>query len=104
MHDDASPAASRLSALAATGQAIWLDYLHRHILEDGELARRIDEDGLTGLTSNPSIFEQAIGGGDAYDAALAELIKTGDAEPGRLYEQLAIADIRRAADIFAPVF
>jgi transaldolase/glucose-6-phosphate isomerase len=104
LHDDVLAATSRLAALADAGQAVWLDYLHRRILEDGELQRRIDRDGLTGLTSNPAIFEQAIAGGDAYDAALAELIAGADAEPGRLYEQLAIADIRRAADLFAPVF
>jgi transaldolase / glucose-6-phosphate isomerase len=104
LHDDVAMAGGRLAALAGAGQAVWLDYLHRRILEDGELARRIERDGLSGLTSNPAIFEQAMGGGEAYDAAIAELIANGDAEPGRLYEQLAIADLRRAADLFAPVF
>ncbi|HEY2179907.1 MAG TPA: bifunctional transaldolase/phosoglucose isomerase [Caulobacteraceae bacterium] len=93
-----------LRALSDAGQAVWLDYLHRKILDDGELKRLIDEDGLTGETSNPSIFEQAIGGGDAYDGALSEILRQGDAEIMGLYEKLAIADIQRAADIFRPTW
>ena len=87
----------------AAGQAVWLDYLHRRILENGELQRLIDEDGLKGLTSNPSIFEKAIGDGDAYDDRLKALTRHGDA-PEALYERLAIADIQRAADIFRPTW
>ncbi len=93
-----------LRDLGAAGQALWLDYLHRRILDDGELAAMIAEDGLKGLTSNPSIFEQAIGGGDAYDGALAEVLDQGDREPMALYERLAIADIQKAADIFRPTW
>jgi len=93
-----------LRELGVAGQAVWLDYLHRKIIEDGELHRLIAEDGVTGLTSNPSIFEQAIGGGDAYDSALADLIEHGDEEIMGLYEHLAIADIRGAADLFRPLY
>ena len=92
-----------LRDLEAAGQAVWLDYLHRRILENGELQRLIDEDGLKGLTSNPSIFEKAIGDGDAYDDRLKALTRHGDA-PEALYERLAIADIQRAADIFRPTW
>jgi transaldolase/glucose-6-phosphate isomerase len=93
-----------LRALGDAGQAPWLDYLHRRILEDGELTRRIADDGLRGLTSNPSIFEKAIGEGDAYDAALRSQIDLGDAEVIDLYEHLAIADIQVAADQFRATY
>ena len=93
-----------LKALGESGQAPWLDYLHRHILENGELERRIREDGLRGLTSNPAIFEKAIGEGDAYDDVLGKLMAKGDAGVVDLYEHLAIADIQRAADILRPVW
>ncbi len=93
-----------LTQLGDAGQAPWLDYLHRHILEDGELARRIENDGLKGLTSNPSIFEAAIGGGEAYDAAIKALLAKGDREIIDLYEALAIADIQGAADTFRATY
>ena len=79
-------------ALAEAGQAIWLDFLHRRILEDGELKRQVAEEGVRGVTSNPAIFEQAIGKGDAYDARLARLIAERDGDVVDLYERLAIAD------------
>ncbi|MGH7025170.1 MAG: bifunctional transaldolase/phosoglucose isomerase, partial [Caulobacteraceae bacterium] len=90
--------------LGVAGQAVWLDYLHRRILEDGELKRLIVEDDVKGLTSNPSIFEKAIGGGDDYDATLTGLLDQGDDEIMGLYERLAIADIQGAADTFRPVY
>jgi transaldolase/glucose-6-phosphate isomerase len=93
-----------LRALGKAGQAPWLDYLHRKILENGELKRRIAEDGLRGLTSNPSIFEKAIGEGDDYDETLKGLMAGGDAEVVDLYERLAIADIQGAADQMRPVW
>jgi transaldolase/glucose-6-phosphate isomerase len=93
-----------LRALGEAGQAPWLDYLHRRILEDGELKRRIDEDGLRGLTSNPSIFEKAIGEGDDYDETLRRLMGGDDADVVGLYERLAIADIQGAADQMRPVW
>jgi transaldolase/glucose-6-phosphate isomerase len=90
--------------LGVAGQAVWLDYLHRRILENGELERLIAEDDLCGMTSNPAIFEQAIGGGDDYDGAIAACLERGDAEPMALYEHLAIADIQAAADQFRPLW
>jgi transaldolase/glucose-6-phosphate isomerase len=93
-----------LRELETIGQAVWLDYLHRKILDDGELARLIEQDGVTGLTSNPSIFEKAIGDGDAYDARLQAEMKRGERTPMALYERIAIADIQAAADIFRPTF
>jgi transaldolase/glucose-6-phosphate isomerase len=93
-----------LKALGEAGQAPWLDYLHRKIMQDGELERRITEDGLRGLTSNPSIFEKAIGEGDAYDDVLEALMAKGDLDVVDLYEGLAIADIQAAADQMRPVW
>ena len=95
---------NHLRELGDAGQAVWLDYLHRKILEDGELARLIEEDGVKGLTSNPSIFEKAIGDGDAYDARVQAELKRGDSAPTALFERIAIADIQAAADIFRPTF
>jgi transaldolase len=90
-----------LRELEALGQSIWLDYLDRSILENGALQRLIDEDGLSGLTSNPSIFEKAIGEGAAYDARLKSLAEHGDA-PEAIYERLAVADIQHACDLLRP--
>ena len=93
-----------LRRLEAAGQSIWLDYLHRKILEDGELKRLIDEDGLKGLTSNPSIFEKAIADSDAYEGALKAFLAEGDRSVQEIYEHLAIADVRGATDILRPVY
>jgi transaldolase/glucose-6-phosphate isomerase len=93
-----------LLQLAEAGQSVWLDYLHRKIIESGELKRLIDEDGLKGMTSNPSIFEKAIGDGDDYDDRLQAVLATQDLEAMDLYEALAIADIQAAADVFRPVY
>ncbi|HEY2358740.1 MAG TPA: transaldolase [Phenylobacterium sp.] len=90
--------------LVAAGQAIWLDYLHQDILKTGELKRLISDDGVTGLTSNPSIFEKAIGGGEAYDDRIAELAAKGTPKTTELYEAIAIADIQGACDQFRPTW
>jgi len=95
---------NRLLDLANAGQSVWLDYLHRKILENGELKRLIAEDGLKGMTSNPSIFEKAIGEGDTYDPALRAALKTAELSPEELYEGLAIADIQAAADQFRATY
>ena len=93
-----------LLQLRELGQSVWLDYLHRKILQDGELKRLIREDGLKGMTSNPSIFEKAIGEADDYDASIRAALATQKAEPMALYEELAIADIQAAADLLRPVY
>jgi transaldolase len=84
-------------------QSPWLDFIRRNMLEDGALKRYIDDDGIRGVTANPTIFAQAISAGDDYDAQIADLIRQG-VQPGDLFEQLAITDIRHAADILRPVF
>lgn len=95
----------KLNDLEAFGQAIWLDFVERKFLAEGGLQRLVDEDGVTGVTSNPSIFEKAMGHGDAYDDELATYDRDHmDAPAIDRYESLAISDIRAAADILRPVY
>lgn len=85
------------------GQSVWLDYVDRSLLTGGGLERLIDE-GLRGVTSNPTIFHQAITGSDAYDAAILDLIQADhEVTPETLYEWLAVQDIQAAADLLRPV-
>jgi transaldolase len=91
------------SALAVLGQSLWLDYIHRDLLDSGELRQLIEQDGIRGVTSNPTIFEQAIGGGTSYDAAIAALAREGCDARGIL-EALAVEDVTRAADVFRPIY
>lgn len=93
---------SRLKQLAQEGQSVWLDFIDRGFLKAGKLKRLIDEDGVTGVTSNPSIFEKAIGHTDAYDEQLATDLKREDKGVLESYEALAIADIQTAADLLMP--
>jgi transaldolase/glucose-6-phosphate isomerase len=86
------------------GQSIWYDNIRRGILTSGELKGLVDNDGLLGVTSNPAIFEKAVGGSDDYDGDLRTLVGNGVKEPMDLYEALAIEDIQLAADILHPVF
>jgi transaldolase/glucose-6-phosphate isomerase len=91
-----------LHALERQGQAVWLDFLSRGFLEDGGLTRLVAEDGLSGVTSNPSIFEKAIGETEQYDADVAGADE--GASVTQIYEALAIKDIRHAADVLRPVY
>ncbi len=93
-----------LRRLSDSGQAPWLDYLRRDLF-DGELQTLIDRDGLTGMTSNPSIFEKAIASGK-YDDLIASTVRSQGASVSdvTLFEHIAIADIQRAADILRPVY
>ena len=86
------------------GQAVWLDFVARGFVLDGKLKALVDADGLRGVTSNPSIFEKAIGGSQEYDAALKSVMDEGDARVIDLYEGCAIADIQAAADVLRPVY
>ncbi|MBD8874638.1 transaldolase [Rhodanobacter sp. DHB23] len=85
------------------GQSLWLDNITRTLLDSGTLARYIAELSVTGLTSNPSIFDAAIGDGDAYDAAVRAKALAGLSGEA-LFMELALEDLRRAADLFKPVF
>src|SRR3569623_1960197 len=93
-----------LKELQNHGQAIWLDFLARGFIAKGELKTLIERDGVRGVTSNPSIFEKAIGSSDEYDATFEKLLKSGDRSVIDLYEALAIEDIQHAADVLKPVY
>jgi transaldolase / glucose-6-phosphate isomerase len=93
-----------LLTLTEFGQSVWLDYIRRSLLTSGELRRLIDEDGLRGMTSNPSIFEKAITGSTDYTDFLKSLESRTELDAKARYEMLAIRDIQDAADIFRPVF
>jgi transaldolase len=90
-----------MQALRTLGQSLWLDNITRRILDDGTLARWIGEYGLTGLTSNPTIFDEAIGGSDAYDTGIREKMRAGLSGEA-LFVELALEDLRRAATLFEP--
>ncbi|CAB1129193.1 Transaldolase [Candidatus Hydrogenisulfobacillus filiaventi] len=94
--------ATSIHALNELGQSIWYDNIRRGLLDSGELARLI-EAGVSGVTSNPTIFEKAIGGSNDYDAAITELVRRGlDAQA--IYDQLTLEDIGRGADLLRPVY
>ena len=92
-----------LLELQKAGQSVWLDYIRRDLLTGGELRRLIAEDGLRGMTSNPSIFEKAISGSPDYSAQLDQLITEG-LNAGDIFERIAVKDIQDAADILRPVY
>jgi transaldolase/glucose-6-phosphate isomerase len=93
-----------LQQLQGCGQSPWLDYLKRSFVARGDLAEMIARDGVKGVTSNPSIFEKAIADTDEYAGAIQEFLRGGDRDAGAIYEHLAFADIRAAADALAPVY
>ncbi|MGH9281707.1 MAG: transaldolase family protein, partial [Acidimicrobiales bacterium] len=95
---------NRLRTLHEAGQSIWLDFLRRSLITDGGLARLIHEDGVTGVTSNPTIFARAIGGSRDYDDAMGRIARQGKANPIEVFYDLALDDVRRAADLFRPVY
>jgi transaldolase/glucose-6-phosphate isomerase len=97
-------AVNSLKALNDHGQVIWLDFLSRRFIEDGSLKKLVQEDGLTGVTSNPSIFKKAIADTSDYDAALNSVLADEDPDAMTIYEQLAIADIQAAAEVLLPVY
>jgi len=93
-----------LKQLARFGQSIWLDYIRRSLMTSGELRRMVEEDGLGGMTSNPSIFEKAIAGGEEYADYLKQLRTDRSLDAKGVYERLAIRDIQDAADVLRPVY
>jgi transaldolase / glucose-6-phosphate isomerase len=101
---ETAKAANPLVQLQNFGQSIWLDYIRRDLLKGGELQRLITEDGLRGMTSNPSIFEKAIAGSTQYQDFLDSLAGRADLDAKGRYELLAIRDIQDAADLLAPVY
>jgi transaldolase len=96
--------ANPLRELERYGQSVWYDSLRRGILASGELARYVAEDGLKGLTTNPAIYEKAIGSTRDYDAELATLLGRAELDAKAIYETLALHDIQAAADLLRPVY
>ncbi len=94
---------SKLHHLAATGQSVWIDSLSRSMLESGELQRQIDQNAVTGVTSNPTIFAQAMLSGTDYDQQLHELVGR-DAGTDEIYAALVTRDIRQACDVMLPIY
>ena len=95
-------ATNRLQQLHDEGVAIWLDFIERTMLHNGDLTRRVREDALTGMTSNPTIFEKALAEGSAYDAQLRDA--PADSTPQQLFELVATTDVRDACDAFRGVY
>jgi transaldolase/glucose-6-phosphate isomerase len=93
-----------VKALESHGQAVWLDFLARGFVAKGDLKKLIETDGVKGVTSNPSIFEKAIGSSDEYDAPIGKALKSGDRSVADLFERLAVEDIQNAADVLRPVY
>jgi transaldolase / glucose-6-phosphate isomerase len=96
--------ANPLKQLNDFGQSPWLDFVSRDLLQSGQLAKMIEEDGLKGVTSNPSIFEKAIGHGDDYDEMIRQAEAAGDLDPGALFEGLAVHEIQNGADAMRAVY
>jgi transaldolase len=93
--------ANPLLELKELGQSVWLDFIRRDLLTSGQLKRLIDQDGVAGMTANPSIFEKAISHGSEYDETIARLLGHSTKE---IYEALAFEDVGMAADVFKPVY
>jgi transaldolase len=94
---------SRLHRLSALGQSVWIDYLSRRLIRQGELARLMREDAVVGVTSNPTIFQKAISEGDAYDEQLREVLAEED-DPKEVFLALAVKDVQDACDLLRPVW
>jgi transaldolase len=101
---ETSKAANPLQALLGYGQSMWLDYIRRDLITSGKLKTMIEQDGLRGMTSNPSIFEKAIGDSSLYDDMLQSLALQPDLDATARYEKIAIRDIQDAADVLKPVY
>ena len=93
---------SNLDKLSARGQSVWIDYLSRDLLEQGELKRMMEEDAVVGVTSNPTIFQKAISSGNAYDEQLKEVLQQQD-DPKEIFLELSSRDVDEATDLLAPV-
>jgi transaldolase len=95
--------ASRLHRLAEYGQSVWIDFLSRDLIRNGELERRMRDDAVVGVTSNPTIFQKAISSGAAYDEQLRELLEV-ERDPKEIFLRLAIKDVEDALDLLRPVW
>ena len=91
-----------IKELKAVGQSLWLDNIRRQLITSGELARLRDE-GLSGVTSNPTIFDKAVSGSSDYDEALVGLVRAGH-KPDEILWELMVEDVTAAADVFRPTY
>jgi transaldolase len=96
-------ASSRLHQLSELGQSVWIDYLSRRLIHEGELERLMREDAVVGVTSNPTIFQKAISEGDAYDEQLREVLAQEE-DAKEVFLKLAVKDVQDACDLLRPVF
>ena len=96
-------AANPLARLAELGQSPWYDYITRELIQSGQLAALIRNDSLQGMTSNPTIFEKAVGGSDLYDDDIRRLSAEGRT-PQAIFESIAVADVQSACDVFRPLY
>jgi len=95
---------SNLHKLSALGQSVWIDYLSRDLLETGELERKMRDDAVVGVTSNPTIFQKAISQGERYDAQLKDILASGETDAKEIFLQLSSNDIAAACDLLRPVW
>src|SRR5580700_1235859 len=102
--ESSKAATNPVKELLGYGQSMWLDYIRRDLITSGKLKTMIDEDGLRGMTSNPSIFEKAIAESSLYDDMLKSLASRADLDTTARFEQIAIRDIQDAADTLRPVY
>lgn len=94
-----------LREVEGLGQSIWLDYMRRDLITTGKLQQMMDEDGISGITSNPTIFEKAISAGSDYDSTIQKILTTSpEIDSATLFEQLEVEDIRMAADVLQPIY
>ena len=94
---------TRLHELSELGQSVWIDFLSRHLLQSGELARMMEDDAVVGVTSNPTIFQKAISDGDLYDEQLREVLAEED-DPKEVFLRLAVQDVQNACDLLRSVW
>lgn len=98
------PEQSNLHKLSAAGVSVWIDYLSRDLIHEGELERMMREDAVVGVTSNPTIFQKAISSGTSYDDQLKELFEAGETDPREIFIQLAYRDVTEACDLLRKVW
>jgi transaldolase len=95
---------SNLHKLSALGQSVWIDYLSRELIQTGELERKMRDDAVVGVTSNPTIFQKAISQGDRYDDQLKEILESGETDSKEIFLQLSSKDIADACDLLRKVW